>query len=117
MQDFAHVVIAMIPPTGKYPAGMSADICSTVPAHKPFVDGATHASVGALLPNLGWVGFDPTNNLIAGPRHVRTAVGMDYADVPPTRGVFKGNVSSELSVKVRVDPSDSKLPPALDGID
>ena len=38
----------------------------------------------ALLPGLGWVGFDPTNNLIAAERHIRTAVGRDYADVPPT---------------------------------
>ena len=51
---------------------------------------ATHAWVEALLPELGWVGFDPTNNLIAGDRHIRVAIGRDYADVPPTRGVFKG---------------------------
>ena len=38
----------------------------------------------------GWVGFDPTNNLIAGERHIRVAIGRDYADVPPTRGVYKG---------------------------
>ena len=54
-------------------------------------DGATHAWVEALLPELGWVGFDPTNNLIAGDRHIRVAIGRDYADVPPTRGVFKGD--------------------------
>ena len=64
------------------------------------VDGATHAWVEALLPDLGWVGFDPTNNLIAGEHHIRVAVGRDYADVPPTRGVFKGSsaVRSELAV-------------------
>jgi transglutaminase-like putative cysteine protease len=36
------------------------------------------------------LGFDPTNNLIAGERHIRVAVGRDYADVPPTKGVFRG---------------------------
>jgi transglutaminase-like putative cysteine protease len=57
------------------------------------------------------VGFDPTNNLIAGNRHVRVAIGRDYADVPPTRGVYKGTstVNSELAVSVRVGPARSKL--------
>ena len=74
-------------------------------------EGATHAWVEAYLPGLGWVGFDPTNNIIAGESHVRTAVGRDYADVPPTRGVFKGDASSELTVAVRVAPSDKPPPP------
>ena len=73
-------------------------------------EGATHAWVEALLPGLGWVGFDPTNNLIAGERHIRTAIGRDYSDVPPTKGVFKGKASSDLTVAVRVAPSDA--PPA-----
>jgi transglutaminase-like putative cysteine protease len=42
---------------------------------------------GGLSPELGWVGFDPTNNLVAGDRHIRTAIGRDYADVPPTHGI------------------------------
>jgi hypothetical protein len=53
----------------------------------------------------------PTNNLLAGERHIRTAIGRDYADVPPTRGVFKGKASSELKVSVRVAPSDAPPPP------
>jgi transglutaminase-like putative cysteine protease len=59
-----------------------------------------------LLPELGWVGFDPTNNLLAGQRHIRVAVGRDYADVPPTRGVFKGAAETELSVAVQVKPAE-----------
>ena len=56
---------------------------------------------------MGWVGFDPTNNLLAGDRHIRVAVGRDYADVPPTRGVYKGTtaVKSELAVAVQVGPA------------
>ncbi len=65
---------------------------------------ATHAWVEAWLPDLGWVGFDPTNNVLAGERHIQVAVGRDYQDVPPTRGVFKGSSGSELSVTVRVRP-------------
>lgn len=63
------------------------------------------------MPELGWVGFDPTNNLMAGDRHIRVAVGRDYADVPPTRGVFKGNSAarSELAVAVSVGPAKLAL--------
>jgi transglutaminase-like putative cysteine protease len=70
----------------------------------------THAWVEALLPELGWIGFDPTNNVIAGERHIRVALGRDYADIPPTRGVFKGNAQSELSVAVKVVPAGAPLP-------
>ena len=64
-----------------------------------------HAWMEAWLPGLGWVGFDPTNNTIAAERHIRVAVGRDYADVPPTCGVFKGDGDSELSVAVQVYPA------------
>ncbi len=66
---------------------------------------ATHAWIEALMPHLGWVGFDPTNWLVAGDRHIRTAIGRDYADVPPTHGIFRGRAASELTVAVRVTPS------------
>jgi hypothetical protein len=72
--------------------------------------------VEALIPPLGWVGFDPTNWLVAGDRHIRTAIGRDYADVPPTHGIFRGRAASELTVAVRVTPSlgtpsfDQELP-------
>ena len=56
------------------------------------------------------MGFDPTNNLVTTDRHIRTAIGRDYADVPPTKGVFKGNAASELTVSVRVGLSDAPPP-------
>jgi transglutaminase-like putative cysteine protease len=71
---------------------------------------ASHAWVEALVPRLGWIAFDPTNNLIGGDRHIRVAIGRDYADVPPTRGVYKGEAHSELSVAVTVSPSDAPPP-------
>ena len=55
----------------------------------------------AYLPSLGWVGFDPTNNIMAGERHVRAAVGRDYADVPPTRGTFKGGADRNCPSRCR----------------
>jgi transglutaminase-like putative cysteine protease len=71
--------------------------------------GATHAWAEAYLPTLGWVGFDPTNDVLAAERHVRVAIGRDYADVPPTRGVFRGEARSELAVLVTVSLSDSPI--------
>jgi transglutaminase-like putative cysteine protease len=65
-----------------------------------------------LLPYLGWVGFDPTNNLIAHNRHIRTAIGRDYHDVPPTHGMFRGKTESELYVAVHVEAGEQ--PPSLD---
>ena len=79
--------------------------------HDRSADGATHAWVEALLPGLGWIGFDPTNDVITGTRHIRTAVGRDYADVPPTIGTMKGRTETELQVRVRVSPSQALLPP------
>lgn len=75
------------------------------------VDGATHAWMEALMPTIGWVGFDPTNDVAAAGRHIRTAIGRDYADVPPTLGMMKGSADTDLQVRVRVTPSEAVLPP------
>ncbi|MFN2137994.1 MAG: transglutaminase family protein, partial [Candidatus Promineifilaceae bacterium] len=67
-----------------------------------------HAWVEVHLPCLGWLGFDPTNSITAGERHIRVAIGRDYADVPPTRGVFRGDVETELDVGVQVSRLDEQ---------
>ena len=63
---------------------------------------ATHAWVECRLPGLGWVGFDPTNQTLAGDHHVTIAVGRDYQDVPPSKGILHGFVGSILEVDVRM---------------
>lgn len=63
---------------------------------------ATHAWVECRLPGLGWVGFDPTNQTLADDHHVTIAVGRDYQDVPPSKGVLHGFVDSVLEVDVRM---------------
>jgi len=77
-------------------------------------DGATHAWLQARLPDLGWVGFDPTNNLLQGERHIEVALGRDYSDVPPTRGVYKGNAGSDLTVGVRIRTAQEAEPEPVD---
>lgn len=105
-QDFAHIMIALVRTLnipGRYVSGY---LHRRVEDHDRSAEDATHAWVEALLPRVGWVGFDPTNHLIASDRHVRTAIGRDYADVPPTKGIFRGKTASELSVAVRVTASE-----------
>jgi transglutaminase-like putative cysteine protease len=110
-QDFAHIFLSLVRPLGIPARYVSGYLFQTAGGHDRSTEGATHAWVEVLLPDLGWVGLDPTNNLIADDRHIRVAIGRDYADVPPTRGVFKGvsTVKSELSVSVAVGPVLSPL--------
>ncbi len=110
-QDFAHIMIAMARNL-RIPCRYVSGYLHRDPTHADRSDdGATHAWAEALIPRVGWVGFDPTNNLIVGGRHIRTAIGRDYADVSPTVGTMKGAADTELQVRVRVLPSDALLPP------
>jgi len=112
-QDFAHIMIALVRPLRvpcRYVSGYMFHRDPLEEKQDRSVEGASHAWVEALVPRLGWVAFDPTNNLIGADRHIRVAIGRDYADVPPTRGVYKGEAQSELSVAVTVSPSDGPLP-------
>ena len=109
-QDFAHVTIAAVRSLGIPCRYVSGYLYHGRDHHDRSADGATHAWIEALMPGLGWVGFDPTNDLLAGSRHIRTAVGRDYADVPPTIGTMKGRAETELQVRVRVVPSQALLP-------
>jgi transglutaminase-like putative cysteine protease len=115
-QDFAHIMIALVRHMKipcRYVSGYMfhrEDAAHRKTENDRSLEGASHAWVEALVPRLGWVAFDPTNNLIGGDRHIRVAIGRDYADVPPTRGVHKGEAQSELSVTVTVSPADAVAP-------
>ena len=63
----------------------------------------SHAWVEAWLPGLEWTPLDPTHDLVAGERHISVAVGRDYGDAAPTRGVFRGGPAGSLSVSVRIE--------------
>jgi transglutaminase-like putative cysteine protease len=107
-QDFAHIMIALVRRLQIPCRYVSGYMFHRDESEKDrSLEGASHAWVEALVPRLGWIAFDPTNNLVGGDRHIRVAIGRDYADVPPTRGVYKGEAQSELSVAVTVCPADS----------
>jgi len=107
-QDFAHIMIALVRRLQIPCRYVSGYMFHRDESEKDrSLEGASHAWVEALVPRLGWIAFDPTNNLVGGDRHIRVAIGRDYADAPPTRGVYKGEAQSELSVAVTVCPADS----------
>jgi transglutaminase-like putative cysteine protease len=109
-QDFAHIMTALARHV-KIPCRYVSGYVLPRKDRDRSGSGASHAWVEVLVPGFGWVGFDPTNNLLAGERHIRTAIGRDYADVPPTKGLYKGSAASELHVAVRVAPSDAPPSP------
>jgi transglutaminase-like putative cysteine protease len=109
-QDFAHIMIALVR-NARIPCRYVSGYLYHSSEDEYPTDGATHAWVEALLPGLGWVGFDPTLNRLASAQHIRTAIGRDYADVPPTMGMMKGKADTQLQVRVRVTPSQAVLPP------
>ena len=63
---------------------------------------ASHAWVAVYCPRFGWVELDPTNDVVPGTGHVRLAVGRDYGDVAPLRGVVQGGGEHHLRVAVSV---------------
>jgi transglutaminase-like putative cysteine protease len=72
-------------------------------------EGATHAWVEAYIPVHGWIGLDPTNNCIAGDRHVRLAVGRHFTDCTPVKGTYKGSSQHTLEVSVAIQNDTQKI--------
>ena len=100
-QDYAHVMIA-VARSWRIPARyVSGYLFASKPGQEE-LGAQSHAWVECLLPGLSWVGFDPTNRTAPDQRHVRVAVGRDYHDVAPTRGVRVGGGASRLEVSVRM---------------
>jgi transglutaminase-like putative cysteine protease len=108
-QDFAHIMIAAARSWGVPARYVSGYLHHGKNGRDRSQDDATHAWVEIYFPSMGWIGFDPTNDIMAGERHIRVAVGRDYADVPPTRGTYKGGAESELAISVSVQPTQAPI--------
>lgn len=100
-QDFAHVMLVMLRQEGIPARYVSGYICPK--NHELRGEGATHAWVEAYIPFHGWIGLDPTNNCIAGDRHVRLAVGRHFTDCTPVKGTYKGSSEHTLEVSVTIE--------------
>ena len=115
-QDFAHIMIALVRQLRVPCRYVSGYLYHGDKDRDRSTAGASHAWVEAYLGECGWVEFDPTNNLLGCERHIRVAVGRDYADVPPTRGVHRGEAESASLVvrKTKVQGVESPLRAEID---
>ena len=108
-QDFAHVMCGTLRMLGLPARYVSGYLLTQAPGHGAAMVGAdaSHAWVQAYCPTTpgvgadGWLDLDPTNNLVPGAGHVRVAVGRDFGDVTPLRGVIRGGGRHTLAVDVR----------------
>lgn len=103
-QDFAHLGIACLRSLGlaaRYVSGyLETD---PVPGQPKLVGAdASHAWLSVYCPGIGWIGLDPTNDCVVGDRHLIVAIGRDFSDVSPIRGVILGGGTHQVSVSVDV---------------
>jgi transglutaminase-like putative cysteine protease len=103
-QDFAHLAIACLRSLGLPARYVSGYLETDPPPGQPKLTGTdgSHAWLSVFIPDAGWVDLDPTNDQFVGDRHVITAVGRDYADVPPMSGVIY-TVGRDARLEVGVD--------------
>jgi transglutaminase-like putative cysteine protease len=104
-QDFAHVMIAGLRGLGLPAAYVSGYLRTIPPAGQPRLQGAdaTHAWVSVWCGSeIGWIGFDPTNDILVENDHIILAVGRDFSDVSPVDGIIVGSRKQKLAVAVDV---------------
>ena len=101
-QDYAHIMLAIARSWGMPARYVSGYLYVAGRDGQQARTSASHAWVECLFPDIGWTGFDPTNHCLADERHVRVAVGRDYQDVSPVRGVLQGGGGVRMEVEVRM---------------
>ena len=108
-QDFSHVMIGAMRALGLAVRYVSGYLLTEPPPGCSRLVGvdASHAWVSVWCPLSGWVDFDPTNGVIPGVAHVTLALGRDYGDVAPLRGVIRGVGTHQLEVGVTVVPIEA----------
>lgn len=109
-QDFAHLAIGCLRSMGLAARYVSGYIETLPPPGKKKLRGAdvSHAWYAVYVPGLGWLEYDPTNNLIPGSQHVTVAYGRDYSDVVPVKGVIFSSGSQQLLVSVDMERLDTE---------
>lgn len=103
-QDFAHLAIACLRSLGLAARYVSGYIETLPPEGQEKLEGAdaSHAWFSLFLPERGWLDFDPTNDIVPDIQHITLAVGRDYFDVTPLKGVLYGGGQHQLNVSVDV---------------
>ncbi len=98
-QDFTHLFCAIARQNGipaRYVSGYLHQ------GNGYFGDSQMHAWAEVFIPNIGWVGFDPTNNIMANTNHIKVSHGKDYNDCSPLRGVVYTTGRNETTHSVNV---------------
>lgn len=107
-QDFAHLQIGCLRSlglAGRYVSGYV--LTHPPPGHKRLVGSdSSHAWIGAFVPSIGWIDFDPTNAMIPAGEHVTLGWGREYDDVSPVKGVIVGGHRHSMYFGVDVQPVD-----------
>jgi transglutaminase-like putative cysteine protease len=108
-QDFAHFQIACLRSLRLSARYVSGYLRTYPPPGKPRLVGAdaSHAWVSAYCPGVGWIGLDPTNNVVPSTGHIMLAWGRDYGDVSPLFGVIQGGGAHVLQVSVDMEELQS----------
>lgn len=103
-QDFAHFSLACLRALGLAARYVSGYIETLPPPGKPKLIGsdASHAWIAVYIPGQEWVEFDATNNLLVKDKHIRVAVGRDFADVTPLKGIVYSGKEQVMKVSVDV---------------
>jgi transglutaminase-like putative cysteine protease len=103
-QDFAHLMIGSL-----RSLRLAARYVSGYIRSGPRFQGAaaSHAWVSVFDPENGWLGFDPTNNMMLSDAHITLAWGRDYGDVTPMKGLTLGGGGQSVEVEVRVQPLET----------
>jgi transglutaminase-like putative cysteine protease len=117
-QDFAHLGVAALRSIGLAARYVSGYLETRPPPGRPRLVGAdaSHAWISVFAPELGWVDLDPTNQQFVDDSYVVAAIGRDYADVPPLRGViFTESTQSTMDVSVDLEPIDESMDTAVGG--
>ncbi|MBA4175122.1 MAG: transglutaminase [Leptothrix sp. (in: Bacteria)] len=123
-QDFAHLMAGAMRMLGLPVRYVSGYLLTRAPEGGAALQGAdaSHAwvqvwcpgtpGVPAEGPSAGWLDLDPTNDVVPGSGHVRVAVGRDFGDVTPLRGVIRGGGrhTLEVAVRTRVLPAAGDAP-------
>ncbi|WLG95309.1 transglutaminase family protein [Pseudomonas sp. FP198] len=108
-QDFAHLMLACVRSRGLAARYVSGYLLTQPPPGQARLIGAdaSHAWISVFCPVLGWVDFDPTNNVQPSLEHITLAWGRDFSDVSPLRGVILGGGTHDPEVRVTVMPLES----------
>ncbi len=106
-QDFAHLQIGCLRSLGLAARYVSGYLQTRCPEGRERLVGAdaSHAWISVFCPNLGWVDFDPTNNVIPSDQHITLAWGRDYDDISPVKGVVLGGGTHTMAIAVDVTPA------------